>query len=148
VTEHHRLPPWLRVKVGKAHQVASTRDLLACRGVHTVCQEARCPNVGECFGSQTATFMILGDTCTRDCGFCAVKHGIPGLVETEEPGRVADARVLPAGLNATLVTGPVCPGDVHQLGHPGTGYASEAGDVGVVSHRPIVEHLPEFQGYS
>jgi lipoic acid synthetase len=103
VTEHHRLPPWLRVKVGKAHQVASTRDLLACRGVHTVCQEARCPNVGECFGSQTATFMILGDTCTRDCGFCAVKHGIPGAVDPDEPRRVADA-AREMGLDFVVVT--------------------------------------------
>lgn len=97
------LPPWLRVKVGKQHQGSITRDVVAACGVHTVCQEARCPNVGECFGCQTATFMILGDRCTRDCRFCAVKHGRPGPVDPEEPGRVARA-AAELGLEFVVVT--------------------------------------------
>jgi lipoic acid synthetase len=59
--------------------------------LHTVCEEARCPNIGECWTHGTATFMILGDVCTRACGYCAVNHGRPGTVDTAEPGRVADA---------------------------------------------------------
>ncbi len=64
---------------------------LGAMGVHTVCQSARCPNVGECFGRGTATFMILGDICTRDCRFCAVEHGVPGPPDSDEPRRVAEA---------------------------------------------------------
>src|SRR5262245_59824083 len=72
--------------------------------LHTVCEEARCPNVGECWNSGTATFMILGDVCTRACGFCAVKTGLPGLPpDPQEPGRVADA-VARMGLRHAVVT--------------------------------------------
>ncbi len=100
---HQPLPSWLRVKVGKKHQGSTTRDVLAACGVHTVCQEARCPNVGECFGCQTATFLILGDTCTRDCRFCAVKHGRPRPLDPEEPGRVTQA-AAELGLEFVVVT--------------------------------------------
>jgi lipoic acid synthetase len=72
-------------------------------GLHTVCQEARCPNIGECWGHRTATFMLLGDTCTRNCGFCAVTHGRPLVVDPEEPGRVASA-VARLGLRHVVVT--------------------------------------------
>ncbi|MGD9517973.1 MAG: lipoyl synthase [Armatimonadota bacterium] len=97
------LPPWLRVKIGKNRQGATTRRVLASCGVHTVCEEARCPNVGECFGCGTATFMILGDICTRDCGFCAVRHGQPPAVDPEEPYRVARAAAK-LGLDFLVVT--------------------------------------------
>ncbi|MCD6351205.1 MAG: lipoyl synthase [Armatimonadetes bacterium] len=97
------LPPWLRIKVGKKHQGQRTRRVLAACGVHTVCQEARCPNIGECFGHDTATFMILGDVCTRDCGFCAVAHGKPGPLDPQEPDKVAEAAVE-LGLDYVVVT--------------------------------------------
>jgi len=72
-------------------------------GLHTVCEEARCPNVGECWSHKTATFMLLGDTCTRNCGFCAVTHGRPRAVDADEPRRVAGA-VARLGLRHVVVT--------------------------------------------
>lgn len=97
------MPHWLRVKVGKGHQGQRTRRVIARCGVHTVCQEARCPNIGECYAQHTATFLILGDVCTRNCRFCAVKHGKPAPVHPEEPMRVAQAAVE-LGLDFVVVT--------------------------------------------
>src|SRR5207249_4415050 len=67
------------------------KEMMRSKDLHTVCEEARCPNMAECWASGTATFMILGDTCTRSCGFCAVKTGRPGTIDLDEPGRVAEA---------------------------------------------------------
>ncbi len=86
-----RLPEWLRPKRPKRPELEQLGRELAERGLHTVCQSARCPNLGECFGRGTATFLILGNTCTRDCRFCAVEHGRPMEVDPEEPRRVAEA---------------------------------------------------------
>jgi len=98
-----RHPPWLKVRApggpGFAETMATVREL----GLHTVCQEARCPNIGECWGHKTATFMLLGDTCTRNCGFCAVAHGRPLAVDAGEPVRVASA-VARLGLQHVVVT--------------------------------------------
>jgi lipoic acid synthetase len=98
-----RHPPWLKVRApggpGFVETMATVREL----GLHTVCQEARCPNIGECWGHKTATFMLLGDTCTRNCGFCAVAHGRPLTVDPEEPVRVASA-VARLGLQHVVVT--------------------------------------------
>jgi len=101
--EHRRVPPWLKVKVGKGREGTETRRVLAACGVHTVCQAARCPNVGECFRRGTATFMILGDLCTRDCRFCAVAHGRPAPPDPDEPRRVAEAAAH-LGLDFVVVT--------------------------------------------
>ena len=98
-----RHPPWLKVRApggpGYTETAATVREL----GLHTVCQEARCPNVGECWGHRTATFMLLGDVCTRNCGFCAVAHGRPGAVDADEPRRVATG-VARLGLQHVVVT--------------------------------------------
>jgi lipoic acid synthetase len=98
-----RHPPWLKVRApggpGFTETAATVREL----GLHTVCQEAHCPNIGECWGHRTATFMLLGDTCTRNCGFCAVTHGRPLTVDPEEPDRVARA-VARLGLRHVVVT--------------------------------------------
>lgn len=88
---HTRMPDWLKVKTGKASLTRKTRELLRGCGVCTVCEEAMCPNIGECFCSGTATFMILGDRCTRNCRFCAVSHGDPGPPDPSEPAHVAEA---------------------------------------------------------
>lgn len=98
-----RLPPWLKVKTGKARQCAGTRRLVADHGLHTVCENAQCPNIGECYSSHTATFLILGRTCTRDCGFCAVAHGSPPPPDPHEPARVA-AAARELGLDFVVVT--------------------------------------------
>jgi len=86
-----RKPEWLKARVPGGENYAALRNLIDSRGLHTVCQEARCPNMGECWNSGTATFMILGDTCTRSCGFCAVKTGRAEFLDKDEPRRVGEA---------------------------------------------------------
>ena len=98
-----RHPPWLKVRAPGGPEFAETMATVRELGLHTVCQEARCPNIGECWGHRTATFMLLGDTCTRNCGFCAVKHGRPLAVDPAEPLRVASA-VARLGLRHVVVT--------------------------------------------
>ncbi len=98
-----RLPPWLRAKSGHWERVHEMKVLLSGSRLHTVCEEARCPNQGECWTRGTATFMLLGDTCTRSCGFCAVTTGRPGAPDPEEPRHVAEvSRRL--GLSFVVVT--------------------------------------------
>ncbi len=98
-----RLPPWLRAKSGHWERVHEMRVLLHGSRLHTVCEEARCPNQGECWTRGTATFMLMGETCTRSCGFCAVATGRPGALDPEEPRHVAEvSRRL--GLRFVVVT--------------------------------------------
>ncbi len=98
-----RRPAWLKVRVPGGEQYSTIKNLIGQQRLHTVCEEARCPNMGECWSAGTATFMILGDTCTRSCGFCAVKTGRPGDLDWDEPRRVADA-VKKMGLQHTVIT--------------------------------------------
>ncbi len=84
-------PDWLKVKLPGGENYARLRGLIESHRLHTVCEEARCPNMGECWDEGTATFMILGDVCTRSCGFCAVTTGRPSGLDTDEPYRVAEA---------------------------------------------------------
>ncbi len=84
-------PDWLRIKLPAGRNFYEITHVLRERRLHTVCEEAACPNIGECFEQRTATFLILGDTCTRQCGFCAVKKGNPCEVDEEEPLRIAEA---------------------------------------------------------
>jgi lipoic acid synthetase len=98
-----RKPPWLKVRLPHAEKtLAVTRRLSSCR-LHTVCQEARCPNLGECFQAGTATFLILGDCCTRNCRYCNVRHGIPEAPDEEEAERLASA-VARLGLTYVVMT--------------------------------------------
>jgi lipoic acid synthetase len=98
-----RLPPWLRAKSGHWERVHDMKVLLGGSRLHTVCEEARCPNQGECWTRGTATFMLLGDTCTRSCGFCAVTTGRPGAPDPEEPQHVAEVSQR-LGLTFVVVT--------------------------------------------
>lgn len=86
-----RKPPWLKVKAPGGDNYIRLKHLMREMGLHTVCEEAHCPNVGECWEHGAATFMILGDVCTRNCGYCAVAHGRPPVTDLEEPARVAEA---------------------------------------------------------
>jgi len=86
-----RMPRWLLRPVRAGAEMAQVKGVLDEYGLHTVCQSARCPNHGECFSARTATFMILGDVCTRRCTFCAVNKGVPAALEADEPVRVARA---------------------------------------------------------
>lgn len=98
-----KLPPWLKVKAGKFHQMRETDERLREDGIVTVCQEARCPNIGECWSHSTATFMIGGDSCTRNCGFCNVSTKKPLALDPTEPMRVArSAQKL--GLQYVVIT--------------------------------------------
>jgi len=87
-------PDWLRVKLPIGEQYKKVRELVDEYKLHTICQSGNCPNMGECWGAGTATFMILGNTCTRSCSFCAVKTGKPPEYDTDEPRRVAEAIFL------------------------------------------------------
>jgi lipoic acid synthetase len=96
-------PEWLKVRLPMGPQVEELRRLMRSKSLHTVCEEAHCPNMAECWGAGTATFMILGDTCTRSCGFCAVKTGKPNELDLAEPARVGEA-VARMGVKHAVVT--------------------------------------------
>ena len=98
-----RKPDWIRVKAPTGHGVAETRGLMRRLGLNTVCEEAACPNIGECWTKKHATVMILGDTCTRACAFCNVKTGMPRAVDPLEPEHVAVA-AAELGLQHIVVT--------------------------------------------
>jgi lipoic acid synthetase len=98
-----RKPPWFKVPAPGGERYRELGELIRSEGLHTVCQEAACPNVGECWERGTATFMILGDTCTRRCGFCNVKTGKPTWNDPLEPARVARA-IARMGLRHAVVT--------------------------------------------
>jgi lipoyl synthase len=86
-----RKPPWLKVRAPGGPNYMRLRHLMREWGLHSVCEEARCPNIGECWEDATATFMILGDVCTRNCGYCAIAHGRPTWEDREEPERIGRA---------------------------------------------------------
>src|SRR5579871_6461677 len=88
-----RKPDWIRVKAPVSPGYLDTQRIVRANGLHTVCEEAGCPNIGECWEKKHATFMIMGDTCTRACAFCNVKTGLPGALDAAEPAHVAEATV-------------------------------------------------------
>ena len=98
-----RHPDWLRVKIGSGENYVRMKSLLRNAKLHTICEEARCPNIAECFGSGTAVFLILGDTCTRNCRYCYVKHGEPSSLNPNEPRDVAES-VKKLGLRYVVIT--------------------------------------------
>jgi lipoyl synthase len=98
-----RHPDWLKVKIGGGETYQQVKSLLRTSKLHTICEEAKCPNIAECFGSGTAVFLILGDTCTRSCQYCAVNHGTPHPVNPDEPRDIAES-VKTLGLQYVVVT--------------------------------------------
>ena len=96
-------PDWIRVKAPVSPGYFATQKIVRDNGLHTVCEEAGCPNIGECWEKKHATFMIMGDTCTRACAFCNVKTGLPGALDPDEPTKVADATAK-LGLAHIVVT--------------------------------------------
>lgn len=98
-----RRPPWLRVKAADSPKYQELRGLFRGKHLHTVCEEAMCPNIGECWGRGTATFLLMGDTCTRSCGFCKIKTGRPGTLDPDEPRRVGES-VQAMGLSHAVLT--------------------------------------------
>ena len=102
-TERMRKPDWIRVKAPTSSGYKQTRDILRSNNLVTVCEEAGCPNVGECWSQGHATMMIMGEICTSGCSFCNVATGKPQSLDTFEPGRVAHA-VETLGLNHVVIT--------------------------------------------
>jgi lipoic acid synthetase len=96
-------PDWIRVKAPASPGYNATRQIVKENGLHTVCEEAGCPNIGECWDKKHATFMIMGDTCTRACAFCNVKTGLPGALDPAEPAHVAEATAK-LGLSHIVIT--------------------------------------------
>ncbi len=142
-TPGRRHPPWLTVRAPGGPEFAETRATVKGMGLHTVCEEARCPNIGECWGHRTATFMLLGDTCTRNCAFCAVTHGRPLAVDAGEPGRVAEA-VAKLGLRHVVVTS-VNRDDLADGG--AAHFAATARAIkALVPHTRVEVLVPDFQG--
>jgi lipoyl synthase len=98
-----RKPAWLKVKAPGGPTYLALQRMMRDLRLHTVCEEAHCPNIGECWEHKAATFMILGDVCTRNCAYCAVAHGTPAALDLEEPSRLADA-VAQMGLRHVVIT--------------------------------------------
>lgn len=96
-------PPWLKKRIPPFQDLQKVKSILDGADLHTVCEEARCPNLGECFSRGTSTFLILGKFCTRNCGFCAVEHGVPAAPDETEPEKVALA-VQKMGLQYVVIT--------------------------------------------
>jgi lipoic acid synthetase len=102
-TKHNKKPDWLRVKLPIGKEYAKVRSIVDEYKLHTICQSGNCPNMGECWGAGTATFMILGNVCTRSCTFCAVATGRPNEYDADEPRRVAEAIKL-MGVKHAVIT--------------------------------------------
>ena len=98
-----RLPDWFKQKIPKVGEMADVTSVLADLKLNTVCQSALCPNIYQCFGKKTATFMIMGDICTRNCNFCAIKKGVPSPLSADEPQRIATA-IKRLGLEYAVIT--------------------------------------------
>ena len=101
--ENKSKPPWLKKRLPPFEDLVKVKSILDSAQLHTVCEEARCPNLGECFSKGTATLLILGRICTRNCGFCAVAHGVSAPLDEEEPKKVAQA-VIKMGLQYVVIT--------------------------------------------
>ncbi|MCH7587598.1 MAG: lipoyl synthase [Chloroflexi bacterium] len=98
-----RRPEWIKVRAPSGDTYEKLRSMMRAKNLHTVCEEAMCPNIGECWGSGTATFLMMGDTCTRSCGFCDIKTGRPSPLDWLEPERVAQA-IKSMGLRHAVIT--------------------------------------------
>jgi lipoic acid synthetase len=98
-----RKPEWIKVRLPAGNNYTRLKHLMRQKGLHTVCEEAMCPNIGECWSKGKATFLLMGDTCTRSCGFCHIKTGRPPMLDEDEPRRVAES-VLAMQLNHCVLT--------------------------------------------
>ena len=137
------IPPWIRIRVSEGENFKQLKGLVQDRKLHTVCEEARCPNIFDCWSRRTATFMILGDVCTRACRFCAVTSGRPTELDLGEPLRVADS-VAQLGLRHAVITSV----DRDDLADGGSGiFARTIRAIRRRSPDTTIEVLtPDFQG--
>ncbi|MGH7525522.1 MAG: lipoyl synthase [Gemmatimonadales bacterium] len=138
-----RKPAWLKVKAPGGPNYVQLKSMMRELGLHTVCEEARCPNIGECWEHKAATFMILGDVCTRNCTYCAVSHGTPRPFDPLEPVRLAEA-VERMGLRHVVIT------SVDRDDLPNGGAEAFAGCITEIrrrlSHTSVEVLIPDFKG--
>ncbi len=142
-TRHLRKPPWIRAKSPANPAVARLKEVLRENRLHTVCEEASCPNIGECFSGGTATFMIMGDLCTRRCPFCDVAHGRPDPLDTEEPENLGHT-ISAMGLRYVVVTSV----DRDDLRDGGAGHFTQCIDA-IRKYSPEIKIevlVPDFRG--
>ena len=136
-------PDWIRAKAPAGPNYEEVKALVESARLHTVCRSANCPNIGECWGSRIATFMILGNTCTRNCRFCAVQHGTPGSPDPDEPRRVAEA-VAHLNLRHAVITSVTR----DDLSDGGSRMFAET--IGLIHHAlpdcSVEVLIPDFQG--
>jgi len=138
-----RKPPWLKKRIPPFQDLQKVKSILDEENLHTVCEEARCPNLGECFARGTSTFLILGKICTRDCGFCAVEHGMPAQPDEAEPEKVAQA-VKKMNLQYVVITS-VTRDDLSDGG--ASLFAKTIQTIRTLDSKTKVEVLiPDFQG--
>lgn len=138
-----RLPEWLTIRMPRPDTIKEVEQMMRKKKLHTVCESARCPNLPECWSKKTATFMILGDTCTRACGFCAIKVGKPLEIDGEEPTNVAEV-ASDLGLKHVVVTS-VARDDLADEG--ATQFAETIRSIHAKAPQTIVEVLtPDFKG--
>lgn len=138
-----RKPKWLKVKAPGGSTYVEVKQLMRDLGLHTVCEEAHCPNIGECWDNRAATFLVLGDICTRNCAYCAVSHGTPAPYDAEEPARLAEA-VAAMNLKHIVIT------SVDRDDLPNGGAETFAGCVREIRNRlpnaSIELLIPDFKG--
>jgi lipoic acid synthetase len=136
-------PDWIRSKLTRKKQANNLKSLLKSKNLHTVCEEAKCPNIGECFGEGTATFLIMGNICTRNCGFCSVRKGIPVPVDRDEPVRIA-RQIKKMKLKHAVLTSP-SRDDIDDGG--ASFFADTAREIKKINPSTTVEILiPDFKG--
>jgi lipoic acid synthetase len=138
-----RKPAWLKVRAPGGKNYVAIKQMMRDLRLHTVCEEAHCPNIGECWDHKAATFMVLGDVCTRNCAYCAVAHGTPAAYDAEEPARLADA-VATMGLEHVVIT------SVDRDDLPNGGAEIFAGCVTEIRrrlpHTSVEVLIPDFKG--
>ena len=136
-------PEWIKVRLPGGENYADLARIMRTQQMHTVCEEARCPNIGECWGRRTATFLILGNVCTRNCAYCAVAHGLPTELDLAEPARLADA-VIAMGLRHAVITSV----NRDELGDGGAGvYAETIRQIhGRLPSCTVEVLIPDFKG--
>jgi lipoic acid synthetase len=143
LTSIEKKPEWLRIRLPSGENYVNIRQTVSSLGLHTVCEEARCPNIGECWGGGTATIMIMGDICTRGCRFCSVSSGRPMYLDPDEPEKVGKA-IKKWGLRYVVITS-VCRDDLPDGG--ATHIANTIKAVKVQCPQTIIEPLiPDFHG--
>jgi lipoic acid synthetase len=139
-------PPWLKVRLAGGETYSHLKQILRERNLHTVCEEARCPNIGECWGGGTATFMLMGDTCTRGCRFCAVKTAKRGQpLDPDEPLKIAEA-IAAMDLDYVVLTSV----DRDDLPDGGADHFARTVEAVRAAHPRILTEvlIPDFQGHS